>query len=441
MIRETIFLSDVHLAGGLHNDHLQNEALAAFLEQLGQDAAGEQTQLVLLGDVFDILAARAHLDAPFCGILDEVSALMALDIILTRHSRVLCALSQLMTSGVPIHIVLGNHDIDLVRPAVQERLFQRLGSLSDGARPVGRLVVHPWVYWRPGLVYAEHGHQHHDINSYASPLHPFRGQSDRLDASPAAWRDLRLSRVRRELLTLQSIWRRLGNQEQSLAELGSMSMSRSMSMSIPQPTSSVTTSNRSKSSTPYQVAPCEEALPAEVLRELANQTAKPNWATVRRIVSGMASTKKHQETNSGSYLLDAATQVNGALHRFDCAVPLYVFGHNHIGEVRSSPGRPVYANTGTWSAYLPRPFEDIQDGRRCTFIRLTERLSEGVAEVNLCRWDPATSTSEIVGPTTIVLTGIKTAATYPREFRAPGSLGVSNTTTGASLSDRATVRH
>ena len=66
-------------------------------------------------------------------------------------------------------MVAGNHDLDLVRPAVGQRLRWHLGvAASDD-----RVRIWPWLYVVPGVLYAEHGNQHHDLNRFPRILDPY----------------------------------------------------------------------------------------------------------------------------------------------------------------------------------------------------------------------------------------------------------------------------
>ena len=65
-----------------------------------------------------------------------------------------------------MHVVGGNHDIELTRPALAA-LFTALLGLEVG-HP--RVRFSPWVVHEPGVFYAEHGNQHHDLNRMPTVL-------------------------------------------------------------------------------------------------------------------------------------------------------------------------------------------------------------------------------------------------------------------------------
>ena len=57
-----------------------------------------------------------------------------------------------------LDVVVGNHDVDLVRPAAAQRLGELLGDRGEHLR------LHPWALHVPGVLFAEHGHQHHAVH-------------------------------------------------------------------------------------------------------------------------------------------------------------------------------------------------------------------------------------------------------------------------------------
>jgi len=66
-----------------------------------------------------------------------------------------------MDAGGVLHILPGNHDVELMRPAVRAELLRTLDP-----RGAGEIRWYPWFMLIPDLLYAEHGNQYHDINSF-----------------------------------------------------------------------------------------------------------------------------------------------------------------------------------------------------------------------------------------------------------------------------------
>lgn len=160
-------------------DFHRDGAFTRFLEWRRLDSSGRRQpwQLLLLGDFLDF--TRVELGAPGANRrrLDvgvEV-ALAKLERIAAGHREVFAALRSLIGDGVALHVMPGNHDLELLHPAVQERPRQLLTPPTSGP-PGAAISFHPWIYHVPGLLYAEHGQQHHDLNNIARlacwPHHP-----------------------------------------------------------------------------------------------------------------------------------------------------------------------------------------------------------------------------------------------------------------------------
>lgn len=81
-------------------------------------------------------------------------------------------LRRFLGAGFPIDVVSGNHDVDLVRPAVRTRLRELLGT-GGGEGDGGGVRFHPWIYYVPGVLYAEHGHQHAALSAFTRVVAPY----------------------------------------------------------------------------------------------------------------------------------------------------------------------------------------------------------------------------------------------------------------------------
>lgn len=129
MSERVIVLSDLHLsvagAGGFEEDH----ALASFLA--GLSAERVDTELVLAGDIFDLL-----LDPSYTEFSSEL-AVSRIDRILDNHVDVVNGLREFgARSGSSITWLSGNHDAEVLLPAVRERLRDALGLTSLGGEVV-----------------------------------------------------------------------------------------------------------------------------------------------------------------------------------------------------------------------------------------------------------------------------------------------------------------
>jgi hypothetical protein len=168
-----VVLADLHMAAGRHDAFHEDDELVRLLKTL----SGGGARLLLLGDLFDFslveLPGRRgrRLDTSVGGALDKLAAIS------TEHAAVFEALGGLLAAGARVDVVVGNHDLELMLPAVRERLSEMLG---------GEPAVHPWLVHVPGLLYAEHGQQHHEINRVPELLRLSEAQAAPVTAGTAA---------------------------------------------------------------------------------------------------------------------------------------------------------------------------------------------------------------------------------------------------------------
>ena len=135
------------------------DRLVRFLQELSGHARGdERLELVIAGDFVDFLA---H-DPPASWTADPVLARRKLNDTMNgeRFGRVFDALSKVVQLGCVLTILLGNHDLELALPAVQEALWRRL---SAGPHQVLFLV--DGRAYRIGSLLIEHGNRYDGANA------------------------------------------------------------------------------------------------------------------------------------------------------------------------------------------------------------------------------------------------------------------------------------
>ena len=169
--RDLLFLSDLHLAAGsagLVDRFTHDEALVRLLGRFDADAP--LVRVVLLGDFVDFLEA-----APAPGPIDasDAETLPRLDAIVAAHPAVFHALGRFLALGGALTVLPGNHDAELTRPAVRGRLREHLVGDAPEPAVAARVEVLPWFLHIPGVVYAEHGSQYHDLNAFPTLLAPW----------------------------------------------------------------------------------------------------------------------------------------------------------------------------------------------------------------------------------------------------------------------------
>jgi UDP-2,3-diacylglucosamine pyrophosphatase LpxH len=402
-VRRFVVVSDFHMAGGRdergclarYEAFLQDDVFAALLDYIAERAnAGRETcTLVLLGDFVDFLHTL-----PSAGREGSCTALVKLNRIARGHRAVFEALSDLRRRGCALAVVPGNHDIEFLEAAVQHRFLELVG-----ARGTVTQVFYPWIYHVPGVLYAEHGSQYHDINAFpallraavdnglgAVPLgvHLSRYTVELLEELDAG--DERPPELRRALRALAANPRRGLRATPMHARLIAAALAGSL------PVGSRSAGSRARYRRAAIPAYASEIdLPADTVEALDRRAATSPWSPYRRTLRALAgrlsarSGRGTRSYGSADYLYRACQAIDGLLAQAGAAVPFYVFGHSHQPErVLIRPGGPTYLNAGTWSSMLPAKVRAVNPGGSLTFVDI--EVSEGrEATGELLRWDPA----------------------------------------------------
>jgi UDP-2,3-diacylglucosamine pyrophosphatase LpxH len=313
-----VIVSDLHLGGGpaaaawgrgFSDEFADDRAFSDFLGWLG---GRPKCRLVLLGDVFDFL--RVPVTGGRTGLFarGDAEAVAQLDRIAAAHPAVVEALSAALAAGVQVDFVSGNHDAELIRPAVRERLCALLG---------GHVRFHPWVLYIPGLLYAEHGHHHHDINTFVRPLYPYARMAGCLERPPAAW----LGDLRRLPARPHRLWR------DAIAGVRSRPPAAAradyVARQLPKDAEDV-------------------GLPWHVLAELHQLVSFSPFQAGLRLARKRL---RRSCSTSRGYLPAAAADVRDLMARNRLDVPFYAFGHTHAAMRLPLGTHAWYLNSGTWS--------------------------------------------------------------------------------------------
>jgi len=201
-----VVVSDLHLSEGRHpdtrklaptEDFFFDEEFSRFLEGFYSGAL-EPIHLIINGDLFDFLQVpitREEIDrsdhlkglsekekAYICKYgakTDEASTILKLEKIARGHPVFFDSLHNFLAKGNRLTIIIGNHDIELFWPGVQE-CFRRLVRVDELASKAGvsesmaaNVRFSPWFYYdRDYSFYAEHGNQYEELNSFRYFLYP-----------------------------------------------------------------------------------------------------------------------------------------------------------------------------------------------------------------------------------------------------------------------------
>lgn len=335
-----MIVSDLHMAapgGPVADPFAEDDAFAALLARLAR--GGLPTRLVLLGDTFDLVLAAGAL--PGGRRRDRVAAAVdALEQAAGAHPRVLGALGAFAAAGHAIDLVPGNHDIELLQPALQQRLRTLVARRGGRDMALQRVAFRPWIVHVPGVLYAEHGQQQHDLNHFRGLPAGTPAGGRRGPARPVA---LCLDESRVELARGRRA-DRPGAVLRATARLARAGARLA-----------VGDSGRARSAHERLVREHAAAvgLPVSALLEILDGAEPTPARLVRRLAAG------------GDFMLPAARRVCDALSRADARTAFCVLGHTHRAEDRpltQDAGAPRYLNPGTWST-LVRPGRDASEDR------------------------------------------------------------------------------
>jgi UDP-2,3-diacylglucosamine pyrophosphatase LpxH len=326
--RTWVVASDLHLGDG--GDRPGAPAFATFLtdEIAVRSAPG---RLLLLGDTFELLyrggwSGSGNAAEWAVGRLDELAA---------GYPAVFAALRACLHRGWRLELVCGNHDMVLCRDEVRDHLAKLLDD-----RHRRRLDFHTWFRLVPGVFYAEHGNQHHDLNRFPAILHHA---------------DLR----RPEHIFVPPLVVAHGRARPAVARALLAARSHERFARSPR----------------YREHLRRQAdrvgLPVATVAAL-HETSRLRLPAVARRLARRALSRS-REAAPDAYLVEGARRVHAVLTRSACAVPFYLFGHSH--HARSlpldAPGAAArYVNSGTWSAAVRGAGPDRSDPTRYPYLEV-----------------------------------------------------------------------
>jgi len=294
----------------------------------------------------------------------------AIEEIAVVHNRVFNSLSHLVSVGIDLTIVPGNHDVELTDTSVFSTLCDHIDSRSSRA---GTVHLNPWMYYVPGLIYAEHGNQYHDVNWFSTLLSPtYCDDGDRVHRTSARWlKGLRdVTGVRRG--DLRTVPKHIVGLTDSLRLTPSWAMPREVyltKIAIPYGDSLGIDAD-----TVRALDAITSRGPAAVVRRFGHKTLRRLWTKLRR--SDGVSPSEWRDR----YLLRSVSEVVAVTTSHGMGVPSYVFGHTHVAGTSTLHDDSSYINIGTWSAQLPTD-RASDPAAWFTFAKITR------ASADLMRWD------------------------------------------------------
>jgi UDP-2,3-diacylglucosamine pyrophosphatase LpxH len=392
-------VSDLHLSLGCNWGHnagghiLHDSGFARFLGHLRRRAAEQRSgwRLVILGDLVDLPDAEAP-PAETITMLTEVAA---------GHPGLFGAVGEFLAAGMQVDVVAGNHDVALLRRAVRERFADLvLAAVGDSSVMAG-IGFHPWIYHLPGVLYAEHGSQYHDINAMPALL-GLDGSDDHRPAGRPLAADL--ARYRRRLRE------RRAEQSWPAALLGGGQGSLRFAAALARHARALSGPELARQRAAYRVSTlrryaAEVGIAHDALVGIDELSVASPWSIAGRLLrtwvlgpaaragsgllllDGRRRGPLWQPADRAAYLRRAWPAIHRLLRAAGQAVPFYVFGHTHLPEEFALPdGSARYLNAGAWvSAGLPkgRP----APASAATFVEITGGPGTTTPVARLLRWN------------------------------------------------------
>ncbi|MDQ3004205.1 MAG: hypothetical protein M3R47_02290 [Chloroflexota bacterium] len=362
-----IILSDLHLSAvqdinsshcvareGFHYDAAFSHFIDHLLARVKSE--GAECQILILGDFLDFLHTKVPLTESNLLTTTEASSLQKLKAIINAHPLVFEALKRFAATGFRLNVVPGNHDIDLMRPSVQELLKESIKTESST-----NIHFHSWIYHIPRVLYAEHGHQYHDINAYTTLIAPSRrGNENELELPVGAYFDMYLFHL------IEHIKPPTENINAPLRYLFNSYLKHPLKLITTFPDLckffyAVFRQFAYRGSRPFRIM--RQKYQEKVLSSYAASTGLSyktcvaldqlaevnNNKMVRRLLGNALS--KSDSIKSG-YLYPKALLISRILRSENKEVPFYLFGHSHQPAKVALDDRfdTFYLNSGTWSS-------------------------------------------------------------------------------------------
>jgi UDP-2,3-diacylglucosamine pyrophosphatase LpxH len=159
-VTRVFVVSDLHLGGSEPPMMSHAQDLANFITALPmQLRKDEKLELVIAGDFIDFLAIE--LDGKYDAWTDSITrAVEKLKLAMRgRDAAVYDALGSLVRSGHALTVLVGNHDLEMAIPSVQQAFCENLGATRHQV-----LFVDDGQAWRIGNALIEHGNRYDGAN-------------------------------------------------------------------------------------------------------------------------------------------------------------------------------------------------------------------------------------------------------------------------------------
>ena len=421
IISSYVFLSDLHLASGFdpvrgsyspQENFFYDKQFARFLKFIQRQAQeeGQVLHLVLLGDIFDFLRASSpsHPQHQYSLDASAATAVEKIEQIAAGHSVFFEALGCLLEAGFHVELMPGNHDIEMTLAAVQEKireLVKRYGHCSDEAAV--SIQFHPWIYYVPGVFYAEHGQQQHWINSFPDlPELINQDTQGRIRPPVGSHFEIYLQALRNtngkpedeHISSLRSLILEAVKHPTFLLRTGGAQLRFLAAMLNSVFRSSTPLENARRKSALQKILPAlssQAGLSSQTLTALAKQ-----WRTfdLTQLLARLSKQMGKRTTGKASnYLYQSAITIHELLMYMNEQVPYYVFGHTHQPAMRplaSATPAAYYVNGGSWTGEYDSVPQPSLEQNLFRYIFITAQPGSGHVQASILAWNDSTGLSE-----------------------------------------------
>jgi hypothetical protein len=322
------------------------------------------------------------------------------------HRELFAALGAFAAAGYPVDVVPGNHDVELIRPAVQRRLVELLCESCGLPEAAEQITFHPWIYFVSYLF-----NQIESIDPFADNVRPVTSYLVwALQAHPV----LTISTLGYHLRLLVAVLRRSKDQtplelrarrdayrrEVLPAYAETVGLDYDSVVAIDRLAAVPAMTNKFHQLQAIVLGPLVEIAPAIAglvaiyfglgrIRPGARSLATYALGVAGLVWRGRRATRSPTSQPAG-YLHRAARRIRRILHRAGGGVPLYVFGHTHAAEqvpLTTERRPPYYMNAGTWTPTVPTSFDLLGARETFGFVQVTRERGTGRPISRLMVWN------------------------------------------------------
>lgn len=176
-MKQIIVISDLHIGEGTDSpleDFFYQKELVKLLKK-----NAENTELIINGDFVDFLQIT-QLPKKFKNLATKSEEKYGLKTspeksawkikyVIKKHPALFKALAEFTEKNKIFHL-RGNHDIDFFWPEVQKSFHKEMKIFKNYNEENFKFLQ--WFYYKPKLLWIEHGNQYDNINSFCNLLHP-----------------------------------------------------------------------------------------------------------------------------------------------------------------------------------------------------------------------------------------------------------------------------